>query len=197
MTPKAKIIIGSTRPGRVGPKVAQWVEAAAKAHGKFDVELVDLAALNIPLLDEAAHPALQKYEHEHSRSWSRTVDSADAFIFVTPEYDYFPPAALVNAIQIVLREWGYKPASVISYGGISGGLRSSQALRQLLANVNVHALPQGVPVPMVAQFIGEDGVFRANDLMTEGLAGQLDELFKWATALMKLREGQKQGPKTA
>ena len=72
--------------------------------------------------------------------------SADAFLFVTPEYDYFAPAALVNAVQVLLHEWLYKPAGVLSYGGVSGGLRSAQVLRQLLSNVNVHALPQVVPV---------------------------------------------------
>jgi len=182
-----KIIIGSTRPGRVGPTIAKWVEDAAKAHGKFDVEVVDLADLKLPLLDEAAHPATQNYEHQHTKRWAGIVDGADAFIFVTPEYDYFAPAALVNAIQTVLKEWAYKAAGVVSYGGISGGLRSAQTLRQLLGNVNVHALPQVVPVPMFPQFIGEDGVFRGNETMNGGLNTQLEELHKWASALKTIR----------
>ena len=86
--------------------------------------------------------------------------SADAFLFVTPEYDYFAPAALVNAVQVLLHEWVYKPAGVLSYGGVSGGLRSAQVLRQLLSNVNVHAVPQVVPVHSFSQFI-DDGVFRS------------------------------------
>lgn len=182
-----KIIIGSTRPGRVGPTIAKWVEETAKAHGAFEVETVDLADLNLPLLDEATHPAAQSYEHQHSRRWSKIVDGADAFIFVTPEYDYFAPASLVNAVQTLLKEWGYKAAGVVSYGGISGGLRSAQTLRQLLGNVNLHALPQVVPVPMFSQFIGEDGIFRGNEAMNGGLTSQLDELHKWAAALKPLR----------
>lgn len=187
MALKLKIIIGSTRPGRVGPTIAKWVEDAAIKHGKFDVDVVDLADLKLPLLDEAAHPMARNYEHEHSKRWSAIVDEADAFVFVTPEYDYFAPASLVNAIQTVLKEWGYKAAGVVSYGGISGGLRSAQSLRQLLGNVNVHALPQVVPVPMFPQFIGDDGVFRGNDAMNDGLNGQFEELFKWAGALKTLR----------
>ncbi|KKB75839.1 NADPH-dependent FMN reductase [Devosia soli] len=188
MTLKLKIIIGSTRPGRVGPTIAKWVEEAARTHGKFDVELVDLLELKLPLLDEAVHPAMQKYEHPHTKRWAKIVSEADAFIFVSPEYNFFAPASLVNAIQTLLKEWGYKAAGVVSYGGISGGLRAAQTLRQLLGNVNVHALSQTVPVPMFSQFIGEDGVFRANEAMTAGLNTQLEELHKWAGALKPLHQ---------
>jgi len=187
MSLKLNIIIGSTRPGRVGPVVGAWFKEFATAHGKFDVELVDLADFNLPLLDEASHPRLQQYEHEHTRQWSRSVASADAFVFVTPEYDFFPPASLVNAVQALALEWHYKPAAVLSYGGISGGLRSAQELRQLLNNVNAHALSQTVPVPFVSNFINDQGEFHPNTPMIEGAKGMLDELFKWATALKTLR----------
>ena len=160
MALKLNIIIGSTRPGRVGPVIAQWLKEAADEHGKFAVELVDLADFDLPLLDEAAHPATRQYSNLPTKRWSASVASADAFLFVTPEYDYFAPAALVNAVQVLLHEWLYKPAGVLSYGGVSGGLRSAQVLRQLLSNVNVHALPQVVPVHSFSQFI-DNGVFRS------------------------------------
>ena len=181
------IVIGSTRPGRVGPVVAQWITEAAFEHGMFNVELIDLADFGLPLLDEAAHPKAQQYVHEPTKRWSASVASADAFLFVTPEYDYFAPAALVNAVQTLMLEWFYKPAGIVSYGGISGGLRSAQVLRQLLGNVNMHALPQVVPVPNFPQFIDDDGVFRPNQPMRDGLINLLDELHKWAEALKVLR----------
>ena len=187
MALKLNIIIGSTRPGRIGPAIADWVTETAHQHGKFDVELVDLADFALPLLDEAAHPKAQQYVNEPTKRWSASVASADTFLFVTPEYDYFAPAALVNAVQALMLEWFYKPAGVVSYGGISGGLRSAQVLRQLLSNVNVHALPQVVPVPNVAQFISDDGRMRPNELMNAGLNGLLDELYRWAHALKTLR----------
>ena len=189
MTLKLKIIIGSTRPGRVGPTVAAWVNQAAKAHGKFSIELVDLADLDLPLLDEATHPAMQKYEHEHTKRWSAIVGEADAFVFVTPEYDFHTPAALINAVQVLLKEWTYKPAGVVSYGGISGGLRSAQVLRSLLGNVGVAAIPQSVPIPFFSSFINDDGVFTPNDKMDEGMTLMLDELVKWAEALEPLHKG--------
>ena len=187
MALKLNIVIGSTRPGRVGPVIAQWLKEAAIEHSKFDVELVDLANFGLPLLEEAAHPMAQQYANEPTKRWSTSVASADAFVFVTPEYDYFVPAALVNAVQALMREWVYKPAGVVCYGGISGGLRSAQVLRQLLGNVNVHALPQVVPVPNFPQFIGKDRVFRPNEQIKDGVKIMLDELYKWASALKILR----------
>lgn len=187
MTLKLNVIIGSTRPGRVGPTVAEWFDGFAREHGKFEVELVDLADFNLPLLNEASHPRHQKYEHEATRRWSASVASADAYVFVTPEYDFFAPASLVNAVQCVLLEWNYKPAGIVSYGGVSGGLRSAQELRQLLGNVNVHAVKQTVPVPFFNNFIGDDGVFVPNEPMAEGARLMLSELHKWAVALKTMR----------
>jgi NAD(P)H-dependent FMN reductase len=82
--PKLDVIICSTRPGRVGKAVGDWFDGAARQHGGFDVQLVDLAEVNLPIYDEPKHPRLQQYEHEHTRRWSALVDAADAFVFVTP-----------------------------------------------------------------------------------------------------------------
>lgn len=185
MTLKLKVIIGSTRPGRVCPTVAAWAVKAAEAHGGFAVELVDLAAVDLPLLDEPKHPAMKQYEHAHTKAWSAIVEDADAFLFVTPEYDSFPPAALINALQALSQEWKYKPAGVVCYGGISGGLRAAQELRQLLGNLQMVALPQVVPAPFFPEFI-VDGVFTPNDKMTEGTTLMLAELAKWGEALKPL-----------
>lgn len=187
MSIKLKIITGSTRPGRVGPSVAAWVVEAAKAHGGFDVESVDLADIDLPLLDEPKHPAMQDYQHEHTKRWSGIIGDGDAYIFVTPEYDYFPPASLVNAIQVLYREWNYKVAGIVSYGGVSGGLRAAQGLRELLATVQIMPLPQVVPVPFFPEYIGDDGTFTPNDKMSEGATQLFGEITKWATALKTLR----------
>ena len=187
MTLKLKIIIASTRPGRKGPIVASWVDSFAREFGKFDVELVDLAELDLPILDEPNHPAMHKYQHDHTKRWSAIATDADAFVFVTPEYDYFPPAGLINAIQCLHAEWKYKAASIVSYGGVSAGLRGTQELRLLLSNLGVMAIQQTVPIPFFTQFIGEDGAFTPNEPMLEGIKGVFNELHKWATALKPMR----------
>lgn len=187
MTGKLNVIIGSTRPGRAGPAVAEWAYRQAKSHGTFEAELVDLAEFNLPLLDEPKHPRLRQYEHGHTKRWSESVGAADAFLFVTPEYDYFTSAALVNAIQYLSVEWAYKPAAVVSYGGVSGGLRAAQELRQLLGNVNVMAIPQTVPLPFFSKFLSEGKDFSPEPASFEGLKLALDELSKWSGALKPLR----------
>ena len=187
MTLSLKVIVGSTRPDRKGPAVGKWVTQIAADHGGFGVELVDLADFDLPLLDEAAHPAQGKYEHDHTRRWSAAMAPADAFVFVTPEYDYFPPAGLVNAVQCLHREWRYKPAGVVSYGGITGGMRSSGQLKLLLGGLAMAAIPQGVSLPFFGEHIGEDGVFAPPERSANQANTMLDELVKWAGALKPLR----------
>lgn len=189
MADKLKIIIGSTRPGRAGPTIARWAYDQAVVHGRFDVELLDLADFDLPLMDEPRHPRLRHYEHEHTRRWSEAVGSADAFLFVAPEYDYFPSAALVNALQYLSQEWHYKTATVVSYGGVSGGLRATQELRQLLGNLNMMPIPQTVPIPFFPKFITEEKIFVPDAPVVEGLKLALDELAKWSAALKPLRAG--------
>ena len=185
---KLNIIVGSTRPGRIGPKVAQWAETFAREHGKFDVNLVDLAEFALPVFDEPKHPRMQDYAHEHTKAWAASVDAADAYLFVTPEYNYFPPASLINAIGYLSKEWAYKPAGVVSYGGISGGLRAAQELRLLLTTLKVMPIPEGVPVPMVFDMLNPEAGFTPTQPVVDGTRLVLDELHKWAGGLATLRQ---------
>lgn len=188
MSYKLKIIFGATRKGRVGLPVARWAEQFIKEDGRFDVEFVDLAELDLPLMDEPNHPRFKKYEHEHTKRWSRIADEADAFVFVTPEYDYFVPASIVNAIQYLSKEWNTKPAAVVSYGGVSGGLRSTQELRMLLCNVGVVPMVPSVPIPFFATHIDETGVFNPVDATLKGMHGLLNELMRWTKGLKAMRD---------
>lgn len=183
---KLHIVIGSTRPGRVGPAVAKWFEGYAKAHGGFEPVLVDLADFNLPLFNEPKHPRMQQYEHEHTKRWAQSVAAADAFAFVTPEYNYATSPALLNALDYLVLEWGYKPAGVISYGGVSGGLRAAQHLKQTLATLKMVTPPEGVGIPGVAGLIKE-GAFHSNDLIDASAKTMLDELARWAKALKPMR----------
>ncbi len=181
------IIIGSTRPGRVGPSVARWFYEFAVEHGGFDAKLIDLADFDLPVYDEPVHPRFQQYEHEHTKRWSASVTAADAYIFVTPEYNYSPPPALVNALDYVYREWNYKPCGFVSYGGVSGGLRSVQAAKMLVTTLKMMPMMEGVTVPMVASHLSENGVFSSNELIDQSAQTLLDELLRWAEALKPMR----------
>lgn len=187
MTLNLAIITGSTRPGRKGPSVAAWAADVARAQGGFAVTELDLAAFGLPLLDEPRHPMLKEYQNETTWAWSRAIEAADAYVFVTPEYDFFAPASLVNAIQCLSQEWKYKAAGVVSYGGVSGGLRAAQVLRGLLGNVGVMAVPQTVSLPMIASLVDDAGAFAGTERMAGSLATMLGEVGKWAGALKTIR----------
>jgi NAD(P)H-dependent FMN reductase len=187
MALKLHVVVTSTRPTRKGPAVARWFESVAREHGAFETALVDLAEFNLPVFDEPEHPATRRYQHEHTRRWSASVASADSFVFVLPEYNYFPPSSLVNAIDYLVAEWAYKPVGLVSYGGVSGGLRAAQALKLLLTTLKVMPIPEGVAIPNFGQHLGEDGAFRPNDLVAKSAGAMLGELNRWAGALKPLR----------
>jgi len=188
MAPRLHTIIASTRPGRVGPAIARWFDEYAKAHGKFDAHLIDLADFNLPVYDEPHHPARREYTQDHTKKWSESVKAADAFVFVTPEYNYSLPPSLSNALDYLFWEWQYAPVAFVSYGGVSGGLRSAQTARLMTSTLKMMPLPEGVALPNVFAQI-KDGVFAANELNTQGAASILNEMVKWAEALKPLREG--------
>ncbi|MEJ7687060.1 MAG: NAD(P)H-dependent oxidoreductase [Variovorax sp.] len=190
MKPKLHTLICSTRPGRVGPAIARWAHGVAQAHDGFDPTLVDLAAFALPVFDEPEHPRLRKYMHAHTRAWSASVESADAFLFVMPEYNHGPPGALLNALNYLVCEWQYKAVGFVSYGGISGGIRGVQVTKQLLTTLKVVPIPEAVIVPNFTQNIDADGMFMPNDFHIRSAAVMLDELLRWTEALSALRRPQ-------
>src|SRR5690625_2525543 len=187
MALKLQTIIASTRPGRVGPSVSGWFHEFARNHGDFEAELVDLAEFKLPVYDEAVHPRFQQYEQEHTRRWSASVASADAYVFVAPEYNYGPSPALVNALDFLFHEWNYKPCGFVSYGGVSGGLRAAQMSRLHVTTMKMMPMMEGVTVPMVQSHISDSGTFASNRLIDASAQSLLDELLRWAEALRPLR----------
>jgi NAD(P)H-dependent FMN reductase len=184
---KLAVITVSTREGRVGAAVAEWFKAYAERHGGFEEILpIDLKEVNLPLLDEPKHPVMKDYQFEHTKKFSALVAPADAFVFVTPEYDYFTPGALVNAIDYLSQEWSYKPAAFVGYGGISGGLRSIQAAKPLLTSVKMMPIPESVSFHFVVNNL-KDGVLTPEQKHEDMARLLLDELGKWAAALKPLR----------
>jgi NAD(P)H-dependent FMN reductase len=184
--PKLLIILASTRPGRVGLPVATWFTELAVADGRFEVELVDLAELALPLLDEPKHPRLREYTHDHTYAWSATVESADAVVLVTAEYNYGYPAAVKNALDYLHHEWRHKPLGFVSYGGVAAGTRAVQQLKQVTGALQLIPTQTAVNIPFVFGMI-DDGVLRANDVMEQAAAAMLGELETLNGALAPLR----------
>jgi NAD(P)H-dependent FMN reductase len=186
---KLEIIVASTRPGRVGLPIGQWVEKEAAAHGGFsEVELVDLAEVNLPFMDEPNHPRLRRYTHQHTLDWSAKVAEADAFVFVMPEYNSGINAPLKNALDYLNHEWHYKPVGLVSYGGVSGGVRAAQMVKQVVTTLRMTPILEAVAIPFVAQFFDEEDNLLPNDVMMASAKAMFDELFRVAEALRPLRE---------
>ncbi|WP_020657537.1 NADPH-dependent FMN reductase [Amycolatopsis benzoatilytica] len=192
MTLRLAVVSGSTRPGRRAAQVAEWARAQAVAHlgDRAQVDLVDLADVGLPLLDEPVPAAIGGYRNEHTQRWAELVDAFDGFVFVTPEYNHSMPAALKNAIDFLFAEWRNKAAGFVSYG-LNGGTRAVEHLRLTLAEVSVACVRSQVALGLFTDFVvtdpAEPGTFAPAGHHDAILARMLDELVDWSTALRGLR----------
>jgi NAD(P)H-dependent FMN reductase len=187
--PTLHIIIASTRPGRAGLPIAEWFRDRAVAHGGFDVELVDLAEIDLPFLDEPNHPRLRQYTQQHTKDWSAKVEAADAFVIVTPEYNYGFSAPMKNALDFLHAEWQHKPVGFVSYGGVAAGTRAVQMLKQVVTTLKMLPVFESVNIPFHTQFMDDEGRVEANENMELAADAMLDELVRSEETLRPRRVG--------
>ena len=138
--PRIAVVIGSTRPTRICPGIAAWIAKNAQQGSSLRYELLDLAEVGLPLLDEPLKAALGQYRHEHTKRWSGTVSSFDGFFFVFPQYNWGYPGALKNALDYLYREWRNKPATFATYG-THGGNRAAAQFSGVLGGLHLRELP--------------------------------------------------------
>lgn len=184
---KLKIIPSTVRPGRKGPIVTEWIAEKAGNHESFEVEVLDLKEMNLPLMDEPLHPRFRKYEQEHTKRWSAKIEEAEAFIFVTAEYDHNYPAPLRNALEFLYSEWGYKAAGIVSYGGVSAGTRAAKSLSGDLTTFRIVPLVESVNIPFFNEFIKE-GKLVPNEVMEKAADSLFKELARWTKGMKAIRE---------
>jgi NAD(P)H-dependent FMN reductase len=187
VTATLKIIIGSTRPGRAGGPVAGWFHKLAVRHAGFDTDLVDLAAVGLPLLDEPENPRHGRYVHEHTKRWSQIVAAGDAFVFVVPEYNHGYNAATKNALDYLHAEWRNKPVGFVSYGGVAAGTRSVQMLIQVVTSLGMIPAVNSVSIPLIRRLITPEGEFAAARILDDSGTQMLDELARWTADLKSVR----------
>ncbi|MES2171758.1 MAG: NAD(P)H-dependent oxidoreductase [Actinomycetota bacterium] len=180
------IIVGSVRPGRICLPIAEWVRATAEAHGGFEIDFADLAELALPFMDEPNHPMLHQYAKPHTIAWSERVAAANAFIFVTPEYNHSFSPALKNALDFLQKEWWRKSVGFVSYGGVSGGTRGVISLMSTVAGLGMVRVGANVELPF-AKLQLEDGVFVANEKESAVLQRMFGELEKESAVLSALQ----------
>ena len=187
------VIVGSIRQGRFGERPAKWIFEHVQKRDGVEARLLDLRDFPMPFFDHPMPPGMPgrgPYEHEVVKRWTNEIAQSDGFIFVTPEYNYGPPAVLKNAVDWVYQEWNRKVAAFVSYGG-TGGIRSVQQLRLTAIELQLAPLRWSVHVPAAtlwAHFQGGDVDKGLAELETQAKA-MLDNLLWWTSALKAAREG--------
>lgn len=184
---KLAIILGSTRPGRNGEAVAHWVHEIARQRNDAEVELVDIKDFNLPLLDEPVPPSMGQYSKPHTRTWAAKIDSFDAYVFVTPEYNHGISGALKNAIDFLYREWNNKAAGFVSYGSASG-VRAVEQLRLVMAELQVADVRAQVMLSLFTDF-ENFSAFKPAQRHEASVNDMLDQVIAWGGALKPLRNG--------
>jgi NAD(P)H-dependent FMN reductase len=182
---KVAVIIGSTRPGRVGEAVARWVYEIAQQRGDAEVELVDIKDFNLPLLDEPVPPSMGQYSQPHTKAWAAKIASFDAFVFVTPEYNHGTSGALKNAIDYLYREWNNKAAGFVGYGS-AGGTRAVESLRLVMGELQIADVRSQVALSLFTDF-ENFSVFKPASHHEKSVNGMLDQVIAWGGALKSLR----------
>lgn len=180
------IIIGCTRPARIGAAVGAWAYEIARKRHDAEFELLDLATVDLPLLDEPKPAMSGQYTHDHTRTWSATVASFDGYVFVTPEYHHGTSAALKNAIDFRYQEWINKAAGFIGYG-YTMGARAVEQLRLVMALPQVATVRPQVGLSLFTDFENST-VFTPAAIQEQNLTGLLDHVISWSGALKTLRD---------
>jgi len=183
---KIAIILGSTRPGRVGEAVAKWVYEIAQKRGNAEYELIDVKDSNLPLLDEAVPPSQGKYSQPHTKAWAAKIETFDAFVFVTAEYNHGIPGALKNAIDFLYKEWNNKAAGFVSYGS-AGGARAVEQLRLVMAELQIADVRAQVMLSLFTDF-ENFSVFKPAAFHEKSVNVMLDQVIAWGRVLKVLRE---------
>jgi NAD(P)H-dependent FMN reductase len=178
---RVAVIVGSTREGRFGGAVARWFVGRARRRAGFTVDEIDLAELDLPFV----YPA---EPDERVRRYVERIDRADAFVVVTPEYNHGYPASLKQAIDLPRGEWRRKPVAFVSYGGIGGGLRAVEQLRQLFPELHAMTIRDVVSFHHPSRWFDDDAVPLDEEGCNTAVEVMLDDLAWWGEALRRARK---------
>jgi NAD(P)H-dependent FMN reductase len=182
---KIAIIVGSTRPGRNGKAVADWVLGKAAGRTGANYELIDLVDFPLPHMDEAIPPSAGQYAGEHTKAWAAKIGGYDGFIFVTPEYNHSTSGVLKNAIDYLYAEWSNKAAAFVSYGSL-GGARAIEHLRAICSELQIAHVRQQLSFSLFTDF--ENFSIFNPAALHDGAAGVLfEQLETWAGAMKSIR----------
>jgi NAD(P)H-dependent FMN reductase len=185
---KIKVILGATRPGRIGERVAAWVTQTASNRKDFEVELVDLADYPLAHFNEAVSPRYNPSRKPEAAvaKWLEKIAEADGVVIVTPEYNHSIPGILKDALDYLSFQSAKKPAAIVSYGTV-GGARAAEQLKLILIEVKMAVVPEAISLMSPTDVLAKDGTFIGDAKDPYGPAGQLpavlEQLAWWAKTL--------------
>lgn len=156
--PRIGIIIGSNRPTRIARSVGEWVERGMQ-NENLELEIIDLAEINLPFLDEPEVPARHHYTKEHTERWSQHISGFDGFVLVFPQYNWGYPAVLKNAMDYLYDEWAGKPVSIMCYGG-HGGFQATLAMKLVTQGLHMYNMSSNPPLDIEDDMFDEQGQFK-------------------------------------
>lgn len=151
-----QIIVGSTRPSRVGRKISDWFYNQVKDIPGNTYELIDLKEISLPLLDEPKPAGSGEYTAQHTKDWASLIQKGDAYVLVTPEYNHTTSPALLNALDYLFNEWSYKPVTFVGYGGM-GGTRAIHSLVPIVTELRMIPLRDRIHVLDPWTSVSENG----------------------------------------
>lgn len=169
------IILGSTREGRVGETIANWVNSIAQDRPGVDYELVDLKDYDLPFFTGTTPPmALNgEYSDPETARWAKKIGSFDGFVFVTPEYNQSAPAAMKNAYDSIGVEWQGKPVAFVGYS-YGGGLSAVKSWLQITSTFKMPQVEQPVSINLGEEF--KDGAFVPAETQQDSVNSVLSQL---------------------
>jgi NAD(P)H-dependent FMN reductase len=181
------VVIGSVREGRFAPTVADWFTGRARLRADVDLDLIDLVDHPLPLAMPGYAGTLTEDLACRRQALTARLAAADAFTVVTPEYNHTFPAALKNLLDWFLDEWAAKPVGFVSYGGMGGGLRAVEHLRQVFAELHAVTVRSSVSFHQAWEQVTDDGRLRGSEAAESATKEMLDQLVWWAQALRRAR----------
>ena len=156
MPDRVLVFYGSYRSDRMGIRLANFIVARLQARGA-DVELIDAKAVGLPMLDRmykeyapgAAPPAMA--------ALASKIKAADAFVFVTGEYNWGMQPGLKNLTDHFLEEWFWRPAAIASYSsGRLSGVRSGMTWHGTLSEMGMVVVSSTIAVGAIGETVSAD-----------------------------------------
>lgn len=176
MSKTIHLLIASTREGRVGPAIADWVQQQIKDKFDAEVKIIDLYDEKLPFFNNSVSPMRMPDNTPHGQAWAKKIKDVERMIIITPEYNRSMPASLKNALDYLWEEWHNLPTAIISYGHIDGGARAAMHLKDTLGWLKVNRIENELNIPLTVEMLNEKGQLKDHHQAFKTHAKELEVL---------------------